>query len=136
MAKFVTKLRSVTELVTKLKEPSDNVWVLVSPLVYESDLIGRVYIPDGFQTDLASVPRLPIVYAIWGYRAHREAVIHDAMYRIDFPGDVTYSVANSVFLEAMESTGKAWYIRWPMYWAVCSGGWTSWHKHLMADNIS
>jgi len=130
MSKFITKLD------IRLKPENDNIWILKSPLIYESDLIGRVEIPIDFETDLASVPRIPFVYSLWGSKAHREAVIHDAMYRLDFPGNITYSQSNNVFLEAMKSTGKPWYISYPMYSAVCAAGWTAFHKKKMDDKLS
>jgi hypothetical protein len=144
MSKFLTDLN------VRLKKGSDNIWIIASPLKYQSDLLGRLLVVPAwsettseatttdlplFETDLASVPRLPLIYDMWGSRAHREAVLHDAMYRTDFPGNVSYCQANLVFLEAMKSTGKSWYICWPMYLAVCAAGWTSFHKKKMADKL-
>ncbi len=140
-----------TDLDVRLKEGSDGVWIVKSPLKYYSELLGRLLVvpmwfeteqpPEGaeelplFETDFASVPRVPFAYSLWGDRAHREAVLHDAMYRTDFPGNITFSQANSVFLEAMESTGKPWYIRYPMYAGVVTGGWFSYHKKAMRDKL-
>jgi len=110
----------------------EGCWLLRSPLVYESGLIGRVVVPAGFCTDLASVPRLPLVYWLWGGRAHREGVLHDYLYRIDSEPIVEFSTANRVFLEAMKSRDKPWWVRWPMYLGVCAGGLASYHKKLVA----
>jgi hypothetical protein len=36
-------------------------------------MLGKVIeIETGFETDFASVPRLPIVYTLWGNQTHRE----------------------------------------------------------------
>ena len=109
---------------------------LVSPLSYESDLLEKIItVPVGFETDFASVPRVPIVYWFWGGRAHREAVLHDYLYRIDSDPVVSEEVANKVFFEAMQARGKGFFVRWPMYWGVCLGGWTAYHKKLVADKL-
>ena len=58
-----------------------TIFRLQKPLVY-LDGERTIRVPSGFETDLASVPRLPIVYDLWGNRAHREAVLHDYLYSI------------------------------------------------------
>lgn len=105
-----------------------SVFKLLSPLIYYSQNGKRYTIPEGFQSDLASVPRLPLVYDLWGDRAHREAFLHDYLYRIDSDPVVSFCEANSMFLEAMKSRGVKLHIRWPMYSAVCSAGMFSYHK--------
>lgn len=137
-----------TDLDVQLKCGSDKIWIVKSPLKYWSKLLNRLLVVPHwfeseaaptenllFETDFASVPRLPIAYDLYGDRAHREGVLHDAMYRIDFPGNITFMQANRVFLEAMKSTGKPFYVRWPMFMAVCVGGYPSYHKKKMSDQI-
>jgi hypothetical protein len=115
-----------------LVDISDKKWRLHEPLAYESDLLkDTVIVPVGFETDLASVPRVPIIYNLWGDRSHYEAVIHDYLYCLDSIPLVTFDRANMVFLEAMEARGKPWYIRRPMYWGVCLGGWPCYHKRMV-----
>ena len=129
MSKFLTILN------IRLKSNRDSVWVLNAPLVYDSDLIGHVEVPKGFNTDLASVPRVPIIFSLWGGRAHYEGVLHDALFRSDFMPGITFGTANKVFLEAMQVRGKPWWIRWPMYWGVCIGSMACWHKRNLADEL-
>lgn len=129
MSKFLTGLK------IGLRPDSDRIYVLQVPLVYQSDLIGRVQIPEGFQTDFASVPRIPFVYMAWGDRAHREAVLHDYLYRSNSKPTVPFSVANEVFFEAMKSRGKPWHVRYPMYWGVVIGGGLSYHKRRVGDEL-
>ena len=139
-----------TDLDVRLKAGTDGVWIVSSPLKYWSEILKCLIIvppwfeskePDlsdekaCFETDFASVPRVPIVYEAWGDRAHREAVLHDYLYRTDSIPVVTYSQANSVFLEAMKSTGKPFHIRWPMYLGVLFGGWTAYHKKCVRDQL-
>ncbi len=126
----------LTELDAKLKD-DDSIWFLDSPLIYESDLLGKIEVPEGFETDFASVPRIPIFYTLFGNRAHREAVLHDYLYRIDARTSkydlIFREKADAVFLEAMEVRGKSFFVRWPMYFGVRLGGWTAYHKHKVAD---
>lgn len=123
----------LTDLV--IKEITDAVFELVSPLLYHSKKFGELCIEAGFQTNLASVPRLPVVYNLWGNRAHREAVLHDASFCKDFPWKLSYSQCNRLFLEAMISTGKPFYISYPMYAGVCMGGWPYYHKRKINDKL-
>ena len=107
----------------------DYTWLLDSCLVYYSVILGcTVTVPKGFATDLASVPRVPFIYEAWGNRAHREAVLHDYLYRAGAVPDCTRDQVDRVFLEAMESRGVKWSIRYPMYWGVRLGGWTAWKR--------
>lgn len=118
----------ITELNAKLLD-DDKIWCLDTPLIYRSDFLKKtISVPAGFQTDFASVPRLPIIYSLYGDRAHREAVLHDYLYRIDSDPVASFSEANEVFFEAMELRGKPSYVRYPMWWAVCIGGKSSYHK--------
>ena len=123
-----------TDLDARLKD-DDCVWVIDSPLVYVSNILGSITVKAGFETDFASVPRIPLFYSLFGDRAHREAVIHDYLYRTDCVPPASFSEANSVFLEAMECRGKSWYVRFPMYWGVCIGGSFSYHKRKVDDKL-
>jgi hypothetical protein len=123
----------ITELCATLID-EDTIWVLHEPLVYDSKLLNcRITVPEGFQTDLASVPRVPILYLKWGNRAHREAVIHDYLYRIDSIPIVTFSQANKVFREAMIARGKPEDIHEGMYQGVRLGGKSHYHKKYVED---
>ena len=135
-----------TALDVRLREGDDNVWIVKSPLKYWSELLNMMIVvppwfetesttEDLFQTDFASVPRVPLVYDAWGDRAHREAVLHDYLYRCDSVPVVDKSVADSLFLEAMKSTGKSWWVRYAMYWGVVLGGSGSYHKKGIRDKL-
>ncbi len=127
MAAFKTKL--------EVENITDNTWRLSAPLCYESSIVGTVEVPTGFETDFASVPRVPIAYILFGDRAHHEAVIHDYLYRIDSKPEASYSQANNVFLEAMKERGKGFFVRYAMYWGVCIGGWAAYHKKMVEDKL-
>jgi hypothetical protein len=137
-----------TSLKAELKD-GDRIWIVTAPLKYWSELLNRLIVvppwfeteneetpvQDFFETDFASVPRVPVVYEAWGDRAHREAVLHDYLYRIDSTPVVAKAIADSVFLEAMQSTGKPWYISRFMYWGVCLGGGSSYHKKKVRGKL-
>ena len=126
------KSQFLTALDVSLK--TDKIWVLAKPLKYYSEMLGKtIEVPEGFETDFASVPRLPIVYTLWGNQTHREPILHDWGYRKD--SGLTFSQANKLFLEAMEATGKPFYIRYPMYYAVCACGYPSFHKLSIHDKL-
>jgi len=127
MSKFLT------ELDVRLRD--NKIWVLDSSLAYESNLVGRIEVPIRFETDFASVPRLPVIYLLWGDRAHREAVLHDYLYRMDSIPLVSFSTANKVFLEAMKIREKNWFVRWPMFLGVKFGGHSSYHKRKVSDSL-
>jgi len=127
MSKFLT------ELDVRLRD--NKIWVLDSSLAYESNLVGRIEVPSRFETDFASVPRLPVIYLLWGDRAHREAVLHDYLYRMDSIPLVSFSTANKVFLEAMKIREKSWFVRWPMFLGVKFGGHSSYHKRKVSDSL-
>jgi hypothetical protein len=108
---------------------NDSIWTLTRPLIYASEHLNEIItVPACFDTDLASVPRVPIIYMCWGARAHYEAVVHDYLYRINSVPDVSRVDADRVFLEAMKVRGKPRRIRWPMYCGVRLGGFAAYHK--------
>ena len=131
----------ITELDFRLKPISDEVFILNKPLIYYSSYLKSLHIDPivraeaEFETDLASVPRIPIVFAIWGKRCHRESVPHDFLFRKNSRPNVSFMVANRVFLEAMECRGKPARIRYPMYWGVCIGSYWAYHKRLVGDKL-
>lgn len=118
MSRFLTPLRA---------EKSGGVWTILQPLIYESDVAQKVFIvPEGFVTDFASVPRIPLAFLLTGDSAHEAAVVHDWLYRKDI---VTRSVADAVFAEAAKISGEAGWKSWLMWAGVRLGGWVAWNDH-------
>lgn len=114
---------------------TDSVWQLHEPLIYESDILGNIEVPAGFQTDLASVPRIPIIFELWGNRSHYEAVIHDYLFRVDSIPHATLDQANKVFFEAMGVRGERNFIKYFMFWGVSLGGCAQYHKRKIWDSL-
>jgi hypothetical protein len=103
-----------------VKLQADGSWTLGRDLVYASVVAQTVYrVPKGFNTDFASVPRLPFVYLMTGNTAHAAAVVHDFLYRT---GAETRTICDAVFREAMEVTGVPGWRRNLMWAGVRVGG--------------
>ena len=111
---------------SKIKEAGDvgrARWRLLSALTYNSKLYGMIVVPAGFDTDFASVPRLPLIYSLTGDTAHASAVIHDYLVRGDFQvGLISWALAADVFLEAMKKEKVPAWRRNMMYLALRMAG--------------
>ncbi len=62
--------------------PEPDIWVTRAPLVWCDPIYGRIEVPVGFRTDLASIPRmlrnLPALDP--NGKSRRPAVVHDWLY--------------------------------------------------------
>ena len=85
-------------------------WRLLAPLAFESETVRIITVPTDFETDFASVPRVPFAYWLTGDSAHASAVIHDYLCREWYPvGKITWARAADIFGEAMKAEGvPAW----------------------------
>lgn len=102
----------------------DGQWVLTRALLYTSDVAGRTFIvPRGFRTDLASVPRWPLIYWLCGATSDEAACIHDFLYSTH---EVSRATADAVLREASAVTGVPAWRRWLMYWGVRIWGGSHW----------
>ncbi len=101
-----------------VREP--NIWRTIQPLNFDSDKYGHIVVPAGFETDLASVPRIPVAYLLAGATANAAAVVHDWLYRngVKFKQITKKEEADNIFYEAMEATEVPLWRRWLMYQAV------------------
>jgi len=71
-------------------------WQLITPLVYQSDVMGRtISVPEGFITDFVSFVLLKNV-------GHRASVVHDYLYSAS---NIDRKLADEVLKEALEITG-------------------------------
>jgi hypothetical protein len=124
MSRFLTDLR--VELVSDATNDGRGTWRLTSPLVYDSDAAGRVFVvPAGFETDFASVPRAMFAFVLCGDTAHAASALHDWLYTAH---PVTRDVADTVLREAAIASGvPAW--RAALLWAGVrvGGGGSHWN---------
>lgn len=114
MSKFLTKC------VLQADDVDDGKWTVTAPLVYQSDVAKQTFtVPAGFVTDLASVPRLPVVYLLAGDTSSEAAVVHDYLYSTRC---VPRDVADAVLREASAVTGVPAWRRFMMWAGVRIGG--------------
>lgn len=78
-----------------------------------------IVVPADFETDFASVPRLPLVYLFTGDVCHRAPLLHDYLYG---QGKPERAWCDRIFLEAMRAEGVSWIRRQAMYAAVRAAG--------------
>ena len=77
-----------------------------------------VIVPEGFTTDLDSVPRVPFLHAMLKGYTVRAATIHDYLYNTQRGK----KFADTIFLMAMDDEGVPNIRRYPIYWAVALFG--------------
>ncbi|CAG4905923.1 DUF1353 domain-containing protein [Paraburkholderia saeva] len=119
MSAFLTRL--AMENATGL---DDGRWVLTAPLIYQSDVAGTTFtVPVGFETDLASVPRIPLAYWLAGGTSNEASVVHDFLYTTR---PVARVLADAVLKEASAVTGVPAWRRWLMWIGVRIGGGSHW----------
>jgi hypothetical protein len=111
----------------QVEQVDETHWRLLRSFTYNSDVAkARIIVPNGFVTDFASVPRVPVAYWLFGGEANAAAVIHDYLYTT---GILPKSVADSVFYEAMRASGIGLLRARFMYWGVAYGGGVAWAAH-------
>lgn len=94
-------------------------WVLTGNCIYESDLWPElIIVPEGFITDLASIPRIFRFLIIKNGRHRAAAIVHDYLCRLGMLFDRV--LADKIFLEAMKLKKVPKLRRWAMYAAVRS----------------
>jgi len=102
-----------------------NTWELTAPLRYYSALAREIIeAPLGFRLDFASVPRVPIIWWIYGGTVHRPAAIHDLIYRT---GLYPRRTGDLIFREAIQVDGGGRFVQDTMYMAVRIGGWRAYN---------
>lgn len=133
MARLHGRLR-VEEVTTMwgetLTRQGRAVWRLLEPLSWHQspeDPEPLITVPAGFETDLASVPRIVRGLIPASGPWQRAAVLHDYVYATR-PAGWTRADADRLFLEAMEAAGVNWPTRHAMWLAVRIGGWKGWGK--------
>lgn len=104
--------------------------MLTSDLIWHSDT-ERYVVPHGFETDLASVPRIFRWLLDVNGTSRRAAVLHDYLYRMQ---PVPRAIADEIFRRALQAEGMIAPGRW-MYWCgVRLGGWVAWRGHARRAN--
>jgi hypothetical protein len=119
-----------------LEQIGRKLWRVKRPLVYKSALLGTITVPEGFVTDKASVPRVPIAYWLVGARGDGPAVIHDWLTQTQQHCGVKVSrlTTDAVYHEALgaqmpwgDAAEPGW-AAWAMWLGVRAGGWWAWWR--------
>src|SRR5450830_1936662 len=119
MSQFLTKLE-----VRVADNTDDGRWIVATPLIYQSDVAKQTFfVPRGFQTDMASVPRLPLVFLLAGDTSRSASVVHDYLYSSH---TVSRKMADSVLREASAVTLVPAWRRWIMWAGVRLFGGSHW----------
>ena len=95
-------------------------WMLTKPFGYTSDKYDTsIMVPEGFVTDFASVPRMPLTWLLAGGIGQKSAVIHDYMYVNALK---TRKLADAMFYESLGVMEVSQWRRYLMWLAVRVGG--------------
>jgi hypothetical protein len=114
-----------TRLKVELINNEGKKWKLLEDLVYEDKEHGRITVPSGFETDFASVPRIPVVFELVGDRGHAAATLHDWLYH---NGDLTRKEVDAILLQALRDTKVGKFRSYLMYFGVRGFGWMFFKK--------
>jgi hypothetical protein len=97
----------------------DHSKTLVEDVVFQSNVTKKTYtVPKGFNTDFASVPRLPVAYLVAGGHGEKAAIVHDWLI---FSKEETRFMADQVFKEALKASSEPPIIVHIMYLGVRVG---------------
>lgn len=105
--------------------PRSEKWVLDLPLVYEieGDIIT---IPPGFETDLASIPRIAQPFIPVNGLHRSAAIIHDYLFVVQI---YDRERTDKIFLQAMKDSNVSWLERTIMYAAIRAFGAVPWERN-------
>ena len=121
--KVVLEVHFVTERVYTSSEDGVT-FRLEQPLIVT--LEGKMLtVPLGFETDLDSVPRIPLAYWLAKGRAFKSAILHDWLYFEGYPREF----ADDVMFGAMIAEEVTEGFRELIYAGVRAGGWHAYNKH-------
>ena len=102
------------------RQLDDTYFMLLDNLVYHSIKYGvRISCPVGFISDGPSVPRVPLLFFLFGHRGKRAAVVHDWLYRNTL---FVRSICDEIYKEALADSGKNIFTSNGMYAGVRAGG--------------
>jgi hypothetical protein len=106
-----------------IRAVTGTTWALIDPLVWTGTQGDVIWVPRGFVTDFASVPRF-LHWLVLPYGPYtRAAVLHDYLIdeRINNPDPalrVTSRDTDGMFRRVMQDLGVPWAKRWIMWAAV------------------
>lgn len=106
-----------------MDDDDDKYSLLLSDLVFHSIRYNlKITAPYGLVSDGPSVPRVPLLYFLFGNKGKRSAVIHDWLYRCSL---LSRAVCDSIFEEALIDSKKYKFTSAGMFMGVRIGGFPS-----------
>ena len=104
--------------------------VVIKDLIVKTPAGGSLAVPRGFETDLASTPRI-----VWSFLPPNgvyksAAIVHDWLY---YSGTGTQKYADDMFLYLMRDSGVFWLKRFFLWAGLRLGGWIAYKEHRMND---
>lgn len=96
---------------------NDGLYRLTEELVYRTAAGEVIRVPAGFETDFASVPRVPFIYALFGGKGAFAAVVHDYLCRAAKTLEERRK-ADDIFHEALLTQGFDESSAWVFFIAV------------------
>ncbi len=113
-----------------VEEIDDTNWRLIAPfevkVINDNATFYSIIVPQLFETDFASVPRLPFVFELYGDRAHKPAILHDYLYSVG-GNEKDRTLADMLFRAAMIADGLDEGAANSMFTAVRIGGASHFH---------
>lgn len=108
-----------------LADSSPDIWIVSTPLVWCDPVFGRIEVPVGFRTDLASIPRLfrNLPFLDPNGRSRRPAVVHDWLYAVQ---TTPKARADDFLYASLLAEGEGHGAALCFYWAVHAFGRWSW----------
>lgn len=107
-----------------------DLWSVAAALVWTDPLLGTVTVPAGFETDLASIPRLlrNLPDLDTNGLSRRPAVLHDYLYCM---GCTTRDAADRTLQRALLAEGATRFTAWVYYTGVHWGGGAPWTRYRL-----
>lgn len=108
-----------------------QLYEVIDDIVYRSAILGGdLTIPRGYVTDLASVPKAPLMWWMAGGTGNEAAVVHDWLYTAHtFNGKkISRATADAVLREAITASEDKQAPGWLMWLAVRIAGGGSWKE--------
>lgn len=101
-----------------------NKWKLVNPLIWQGNIY--VVVPEGFETDFASIPEFAGLFGFDDDDQAAPAVLHDWLYKTQL---YPRKQADLEFLLGLKETGCGFVRRRVIYSMVRAFGWAAWKQN-------
>jgi Protein of unknown function (DUF1353) len=106
-------------------DPAPDMWVVSAPLIWSDETFGRIVVPRGFRTDLASTPLHLGADGI----SRRPAAVHDWLYASARKHGFLDKAAHDDFLRAsLRTEGAGWIVAAVFYYGVHWFGRRAWNS--------